>query len=48
MATVTEKLKRNELDTPEKKKEFVAGYDWWAMTAQDMRLWNMIFEFIEE
>ena len=48
VATVTEKLKRNELDTPEKKKEFVAGYDWWAMTAQDMRLWNMIFEFIEE
>lgn len=46
-ATLTEKLKKKQLETAEQKSEFVAGYDWWAMTEQDMDVWNKIFEFIE-
>ena len=46
--TLTEKLKNKQLETPQQKAEFVAGYDWWAMTAQDMDVWNKIFEFIEK
>ncbi|MBE6894179.1 MAG: alpha/beta fold hydrolase [Ruminococcaceae bacterium] len=47
-ANLTEKLKKKELETEEQKSKFVAEYDWWAMTMQDMDIWNKIFEFIEE
>ena len=47
-ATLTEKLKKKQLVTDRQKAEFVAGYDWWAMTVQDMDIWNKIFEFIEK
>lgn len=47
-AVLTEKLKKKELETQVQKAEFVSGYDWWAMTMQDMDVWNRIFEFIEE
>ena len=47
-ATLTKKLKNKELETPQQKQEFVDSYDWWRMTAQDMDVWNKIFEFIEE
>jgi len=47
-ATLTEKLKKKELETDVQKAEFVAGYDWWKMTNQDMDVWNKIFEFIEK
>ena len=46
-ATLTEKLKKKQLETAQQKADFVAGYDWWAMTMQDMDVWNRIFEFIE-
>ena len=47
-ATLTEKLKKKELETAQQKAEFVAGYDWWKMTTQDMDVWDRIFEFIKE
>ena len=47
VATLTKKLKNKELETEQQKKAFVAAYDWWAMTEQDMDVWNKIFEFIE-
>ncbi len=47
-ATLTEKLKKKELETERQKAEFVAGYDWWKMTSQDMEVWNRIFDFIAE
>lgn len=47
VATLTKKLKNKELETPQQKKAFVDSFDWWAMTEQDMDVWNKIFEFIE-
>ena len=47
-ATLTEKLKKKQLETDAQKKEFVSSYDWWAMTVQDMEVWEKIFEFIEK
>lgn len=41
------KLKKKELVTDEQKKKFVASYDWWKMTAQDEKVWEKIFEFLE-
>ena len=46
-ATLTQKLKKKQLETPQQKAEFVASYDWWAMTVQDMKVWDKIFAFIE-
>ena len=48
VATLAKKIKAKELETEQQKKEFVASYDWWAMTEQDMDVWNKIFEFIEQ
>ena len=31
----------------EKKAEFVASFDWWAITEQDKGVWDKIFAFIE-
>ena len=47
VATLTKKLKKKELETEAQKKAFTSAYDWWAMTEQDMTVWNRIFEFIE-
>ena len=47
-ATLTEKLKKKQLETPQQKEAFVASYDWWRMTQQDMDVWDRIFAFIEE
>ena len=47
VSTLNEKIKKKELETAEQKKAFVDAYDWWAMTEQDMDVWNRIFEFIE-
>ena len=47
-ATLTEKLKKKQLETEAQKTEFVASYDWWSMTQQDMDVWNRIFDFIEK
>ena len=45
-ATLTQKLKKKQLETPQQKAEFVAAYDWWKMTTQDMDVWQKIFDFI--
>jgi pimeloyl-ACP methyl ester carboxylesterase len=47
-ATLTKKLKNKQLETPQQKAEFVASYDWWRMTQQDMDVWERIFGFIAE
>ncbi len=41
------KNKKGELKTDEEKAAFVSSYNWRRMTEQDMDIWNMIFEFIE-
>lgn len=47
-ARLKEKLKKNELDTEEKKREFVDSFDWQRMTAQDEDVWCEIIKFIEK
>lgn len=39
--------KKKALETPESKKQFVAEFDWERMTVQDEKVWNLIFEFLE-
>ena len=46
-AALTTKHKKKQLVTDQQKAEFVASYDWWAMTVQDMEFWNKVFDFIE-
>ena len=43
-----EKLRKNELSTDEEKASFRALYDWRRMTAQDMDVWNTIFDFLDK
>lgn len=40
------RLKKKELKTEEQKKAFVESYDWWKMTAQDEKVWEKIFDFL--
>lgn len=40
--------KKRKLKTPEAKAAFIAKYDFWKMTEQDMTFWSQIFDFIEE
>ena len=47
LAAKAKLAKKKQLETAQQKADFVAGYDWWAMTMQDMDVWNRIFEFIE-
>ena len=42
------KTKAGELDTDEKRAEFVKSYDWERMTRQDEGVWNKIVEFMEK
>ncbi len=46
-AQLTEKLKKNQLETPQQKANFVAEYDWVKMTNQDEKVWKVIFDFID-
>lgn len=39
--------KKKELKTDEQKKDFVAGFDWYRMTAQDEKVWAKIFEVLD-
>ncbi len=45
--TLSKKLKNHELSSDEKKKTFVESFDWWKMTAQDEKVWEKIFEFLD-
>lgn len=45
---VRKKLKRNLLDTAQRKREFVSQYDWHRMTSQDEKVWNRIFDFLDK
>ena len=45
---LSKKLKNHELSTDEQKKNFVESYDWWKMTAQDEKVWEKIFDFLEK
>lgn len=47
-SALRQKNKNKELCTPEKKSEFVASFDWWAITEQDSAVWDKIFEFLEK
>lgn len=40
--------KKKKLKTPEQKKEFVSGFDWNRMTAQDEKVWNIIFDHLKK
>ncbi len=44
---LSKKLKKHELSTDEQKKAFVESFDWWKMTAQDDKVWEQIFNFLE-
>lgn len=45
--TLSKKLKAHQLSTDEEKKAFVNSFDWWKMTAQDEKVWDKIFDFLE-
>lgn len=40
------KLKKAKLDTLEKKKAFIASFDWNAMTEQDNYIWEIIYNHL--
>ena len=46
--TLSKKLKKNELKTDEQKKAFVESFDWWKMTAQDEKVWEKIYDFLDK
>ena len=46
-AELTKKLKNKELSDEESRKSFKESYDWNRMTAQDEKIWNEIYEFLE-
>lgn len=48
LADMQRALKRGELSTPEDHKAFKSRYDWKRMTAQDVAVWNKIFDFLED
>ena len=41
------KKKSAELETAEQREAFRNSWDWERMTAQDMNIWNKIFEFLD-
>ena len=47
LAAKTKLTKKKKLVTKQQKKEFLAGFDWNRMTAQDERVWNAIFECLD-
>lgn len=44
---MTEGMKKNSFKTPEDAEKFRTSWDWHRITAQDVELWNKIFDFIE-
>lgn len=44
---LSKKLKKHQLSTDKQKEEFVKSFDWWKMTAQDEKVWEKIFDFLE-
>ena len=48
LTTLTAKLKKLELGTPEARKAFVDSYDWHRMTEQDEAVWSVILETLAE
>ena len=40
-------LKKKQLDTPQKQKEFMSHYDWKRMTEQDEAVWQEILEALK-
>ena len=47
-ATYKKKMKKGELDTPEKRKIFKESFDWERMTSQDMSVWEEIFKTLDK
>lgn len=45
---LSKKLKKKELKTDEQKKAFVESFDWWKMTAQDEKVWEKIYDFLDK
>ena len=45
---LNKRKKQKMLETDEEKSSFVASYDWYKMTEQDIDLWNRIFTFLEK
>ena len=41
-------VSQKKLTTPEQKAAFLARYDWDRMTAQDERVWQKIFEHLDD
>ncbi len=46
-ALLQKKNRKKELETPEQKKQFVDSFDWWRMTEQDQKVWDGIFECLD-
>ncbi|MBQ1933644.1 MAG: alpha/beta fold hydrolase [Clostridia bacterium] len=44
--TLTRRLRKGTLATPEAREEFVASFDWWRMTEQDEAVWKEIIDVI--
>ncbi len=47
-ASLTEKMKKKELESASRKENFKKSYDWYRMTAQDEKVWKEIFKFLEQ
>jgi len=47
-ATFQKAVKEKQLQTPEAQAEFMRRYDWYAMTVQDMDVWNRIFDHLRK
>ena len=45
---LTAKVKAKAPETPEQKREFIAKWDWNRMTAQDEKVWSVIFETLDQ
>ena len=40
-------LKKGQLSSPEAQAQFMGQFDWWHMTAQDMDVWNIVFDHLK-
>lgn len=47
-AALTKAGKKKQLETAEQKQEFMAGFDWRRMTAQDEQVWNEIISHLKD
>ena len=46
-ADLTKKRKSGELSTDEQKRAFIESYDWYKMTEQDEKVWQIIFDHLD-